>query len=251
VLVEGPVDALALAACGLPAVSLVETRPPAWLTERTFGRRVAVALDADPAGDAAATALLGRLRELGADAFRWRPPAVDGVKDWADLVKPGSGQAGSLPGLVAALLGHAESTPSAPPAPAAPVTLRRARGDWEGAAPGTAGGELARRFYRLVRAAAIATDAGEDDDVGPYLDRVGIGVADLAERFAVLRAGRASPPAPAWGDDHDGAGGAGAGERPRAGRRAAGGAAGDRPHRSAGVRAGEPDPAAVSRTGVD
>jgi Toprim-like len=103
VLVEGPVDALALCAAGLPAVALVETRPPVWLTERTFGRRVAVALDADAGGDAGAAALVARLAELGALPVRWRPPAGPGVKDWGDLAAPARGGPAALLPVLAAL----------------------------------------------------------------------------------------------------------------------------------------------------
>jgi hypothetical protein len=186
VLVEGPADALALHACGLPAVALVEARAPYWVPRRLFGRRVAVALDADETGDERSAELLAKLLQFGADAFRWRPPATEGVKDWADLATPDSGQAGWLPALVAALLGQAET---APEPTSSPITLRRAQAEWEAALLGTPEGELAHRFYRLVRAAVIATDAGEDDDVGPYLDRVGVATEDLAERLAMLRAG--------------------------------------------------------------
>jgi hypothetical protein len=192
VLVEGPCDALALHAVGVPAVALMETRPPIWLTRKTFGRRVAVALDADPAGDAAAAALVEKLRALGAAADRWRPPAAAGVKDWADVAQARNGGLVALRAVVAGVpeVPEVPASPELAPAPApARVTPRGARIAWEAAAPGTSEADLARRFSRLVRAAAIATDAGEDDDVGPYLDRVGVGAADLAERFALVRRG--------------------------------------------------------------
>jgi Toprim-like len=88
VLVEGPCDALALAAAGAPAVALVGTRPPVWLARRAFGRRVAVALDADPEGDRAAGALRADLESLGAlRVTRWRVPTVGGVKDFGDVAR--------------------------------------------------------------------------------------------------------------------------------------------------------------------
>ena len=192
VLVEGPCDALALHAVGVPAVALMATRPPVWLTRKTFGRRVAVALDADAAGDAAAAALVEKLRALGATADRWRPPAAAGVKDWADAAKPTQGGLEALRGLVAARAVPRSTAPATDPVgQPAPVTLRGARIAWEAARAGTAEADLARRFYRLVRAAAIATDAGEDEDVGPYLDRVGAVAVDLAERVALVRGRRA------------------------------------------------------------
>jgi Toprim-like len=86
VLVEGPCDALALHAAGVPAVALVGTRPPAWLARRTFGRRVAVALDADAEGDRAAGELRAALESLGAlRVTRWRVPRVGTAKDVGDL----------------------------------------------------------------------------------------------------------------------------------------------------------------------
>lgn len=86
VLVEGPCDALALHAAGVPAVALVGTRPPVWLTRRTFGRRVAVALDADAEGDRAAGELRTTLESLGAlHVTRWRVPNVGGAKDVGDV----------------------------------------------------------------------------------------------------------------------------------------------------------------------
>jgi Toprim-like len=87
VLVEGPCDALALAAAGVPAVALVGTRPPVWLVRRAFGRRVAVALDADLEGDRAAGELRAELESLGAlRVTRWRVPNVGDAKDFGDLV---------------------------------------------------------------------------------------------------------------------------------------------------------------------
>jgi hypothetical protein len=88
VLVEGPCDALALYAAGVPAVALVGTRPPVWLAQRAFGRRVAVATDADPEGDRAAAALRGDLESLGAlRVTRWRVPAAGGIKDFGDVAR--------------------------------------------------------------------------------------------------------------------------------------------------------------------
>ncbi len=86
VLVEGPCDALALHDAGVPAVALVGTRLPVWLTRRTFRRRVAVALDADAEGDRAAGELRTTLESLGAlRGTRWRVPNVGGAKDIGDV----------------------------------------------------------------------------------------------------------------------------------------------------------------------
>ncbi len=104
---EAPIDALTLAVCGVPAVALCGTSGPAWLAAACAFRRVALALDADAAGDAAATNLTTVLRSLGARVERWRPI---GAKDWnAILAEHG------LPALRAALCawtrdGHATAT---------------------------------------------------------------------------------------------------------------------------------------------
>jgi DNA primase len=61
----------------------VGTNAPAWLVKKLAFRQVAVAFDADTAGDAAAPRLIGQLRSFGAQVERWRPM---GVKDWNDLL---------------------------------------------------------------------------------------------------------------------------------------------------------------------
>jgi hypothetical protein len=83
VLVEGPLDALALAACGVPAVALVGVSGPAWLTIHAALRRVVLALDHDTAGDDAAEALAADLARFGAHCSRLRPAPW---KDWADAL---------------------------------------------------------------------------------------------------------------------------------------------------------------------
>lgn len=119
VLVEGPLDALALHAVGLPAVALGRTGPPAWLSQMTFGRRVAVALDADLEGDKAAAREIDRLGRLGALAFRWRPPERPGVKDFGDLAKPqNGGLAAGLWPVVAAFLRSGDAVGAPLPIPA-------------------------------------------------------------------------------------------------------------------------------------
>ena len=83
IVVEGPICALSLAAAGKSAIALCGTNAPAWLMKRLAFRRVAVAFDADAAGDAAAPRVIGDLRSFGAQVERWRPT---GVKDWNDLL---------------------------------------------------------------------------------------------------------------------------------------------------------------------
>jgi hypothetical protein len=57
-----------------------------WLARRTFGRRVAVALDADAEGDRAAGALRATLESPGAlRVTRWRVPRVGAAKDAGDV----------------------------------------------------------------------------------------------------------------------------------------------------------------------
>lgn|GEM_PF-999132 len=83
IIVEGPICALSLAAAGRSAIALCGTSAPAWLIKKLAFRRVAVAFDADAAGDAAAPRMIGELRAFGAHVERWRPT---GVKDWNDLL---------------------------------------------------------------------------------------------------------------------------------------------------------------------
>jgi hypothetical protein len=83
IIVEGPICALSVAAAGKSAIALCGTSAPAWLIKKLAFRRVAVAFDADAAGDAAAPRLIGDLRSFGAHVERWRPT---GVKDWNDLL---------------------------------------------------------------------------------------------------------------------------------------------------------------------
>jgi hypothetical protein len=79
VITEAPLDALALAACGVPAIALVGTTAPAWLP-LLGARNVLMATDNDPAGEAAAVELARGLRSLGVHCERLRPVA----KDWSD-----------------------------------------------------------------------------------------------------------------------------------------------------------------------
>jgi DNA primase len=83
VLVEAPIDALSLAAVGVPAVALCGTSGPAWLPAQAVLRPVALAFDADAAGDQAAAQLRQLLASVGATVTRWRP---EGAKDWNELL---------------------------------------------------------------------------------------------------------------------------------------------------------------------
>src|SRR4030095_13195124 len=76
---EAPIDALVLAACGLPAIALLGTAWRAWLPGALVGRNVAIATDADEAGDKCA-------REFGALVASWRL-RPEGAKDWAELAE--------------------------------------------------------------------------------------------------------------------------------------------------------------------
>lgn len=79
VITEAPIDALSLAAAGVPAIALCGTSGPAWLPGACAFRAVAVAFDGDAAGDVAAAKLSSALQALGATVERWRPTAG---KDW-------------------------------------------------------------------------------------------------------------------------------------------------------------------------
>ena len=81
IVVEGPADALSLAACGFPAIALHRTSWPDWLPRRLAFQHVAVALDADAAGDERSPILIAELETYGAKPFRLQPAR----KDWNDL----------------------------------------------------------------------------------------------------------------------------------------------------------------------
>jgi len=81
VLVEGPMDALAWAQEGIPAIA-VGTALPGWLATLVLDRVVILAQDADTAGDAAADRHEPVLTGWGARVSRKRPRAP--FKDWAE-----------------------------------------------------------------------------------------------------------------------------------------------------------------------
>lgn len=82
-IVEGPLDALSLALCRLPAVALMGTHWPDWLLGAATGKRIFLATDADPPGDAAAARLGEVFSRAGIQALRLRPPFG---KDWNDVL---------------------------------------------------------------------------------------------------------------------------------------------------------------------
>lgn len=83
IVVEAPIDALSLAVCDRPAIALCGTRWSQWLPPALAFSTVALALDADAAGDAAAAALAAALAPWGARVIRLRPV---GGKDWNELL---------------------------------------------------------------------------------------------------------------------------------------------------------------------
>jgi hypothetical protein len=86
VVVEGPMDALSLAECDVPAVALVCTRAPGWFRSAAAFQRVLVGLDADAEGDAKSELLMGELAPFARSVERLRPPVG---KDWNDALLAG------------------------------------------------------------------------------------------------------------------------------------------------------------------
>ena len=79
VVVEGPLDALSLAAAGVPALALWGTSATDWLASAVAFRRVALALDADEAGEGAVAKLAAALRRVRGDdrALAARPEGLE------------------------------------------------------------------------------------------------------------------------------------------------------------------------------
>jgi hypothetical protein len=82
--VEGPMDALSLAFCHLPAVAMMGTSWPDWLLEAIADKQVLIATDADTAGDEVAGRLIEALAADTPHLLRLRPPIG---KDWNDVLK--------------------------------------------------------------------------------------------------------------------------------------------------------------------
>lgn len=83
VVCEAPIDALSLALAGHPAIAFCGLTAPDWFVEAAAFRKVAIAFDADDAGDAAAKELCDRLTSFGATVEHWRPT---GFKDWNEML---------------------------------------------------------------------------------------------------------------------------------------------------------------------
>lgn len=82
-LVEAPIDALSLAACGLPAIATMGCNLPAWIWQAMHRKRALIGTDADEAGDTAAAEWKGPLEAYGAHTKRLRP---EGAKDWNEAL---------------------------------------------------------------------------------------------------------------------------------------------------------------------
>lgn len=80
IVVEAPIDALSLYACGFPALATCGTSWPDWLPDALALRPVLIGYDNDPSGegDKAAAKLAGDLQNAGAKCYRLRPAG----KDW-------------------------------------------------------------------------------------------------------------------------------------------------------------------------
>lgn len=91
-IVEAPIDALSLAAVGIPALATQGTSCPDWLPLALAFKTVLLGHDNDApdaygqrAGDMAAAGLIPALRSYGAEPQRWRPAAKDWNQDLEDL----------------------------------------------------------------------------------------------------------------------------------------------------------------------
>ena len=83
VVTEAPIDALSIAVAGFPAFAFCGCNAPRWLHLIGGLRRVLIATDADPVGDAAAAKIAANLRTFGATCQRLRP---EGAKDWNEFL---------------------------------------------------------------------------------------------------------------------------------------------------------------------
>ena len=84
VICEAPIDALSVALCGFPALALCgKDGWPDWLPIKCAFKNVALAFDADDAGDSGAEKLGNVFSSLGAKPFRLRP---EGGKDWNEVL---------------------------------------------------------------------------------------------------------------------------------------------------------------------
>lgn len=84
IVTEAPIDALSLAVLGFPSVALCGTSIPHWFHLACGLKKVALATDADEAGDAAAAKHEAFLSVYGAQCFRLRP---EDAKDWNEMLQ--------------------------------------------------------------------------------------------------------------------------------------------------------------------
>jgi hypothetical protein len=88
---EAPIDALSLAACGLPCIALGCTRAPGWLAKALAFRHVILGLDNDGngAGDSGAQDLAASLQAVGSKALRLKPYRTpdQSKSDWNTMLQ--------------------------------------------------------------------------------------------------------------------------------------------------------------------
>jgi hypothetical protein len=80
---EAPIDALSLAMAGYPAIAMIGTSWADWLPRHCAFRNVAIATDADEAGDEAAIKLTQELKKWGSRYQRLKP---EKAKDWNEAL---------------------------------------------------------------------------------------------------------------------------------------------------------------------
>ena len=86
VIVEAPIDALSLAACGIPAIATIGTSFPDWLAGALGPNKVIfMGHDNDTSGELGSKAAAEKLRKIGVTPSRLRPPK--GCKDWNDALQ--------------------------------------------------------------------------------------------------------------------------------------------------------------------
>ena len=118
VITEAPIDALSLAAAGMPAVALCGTAFRPWLAEHYAPRTVLLAFDADDAGRSATDHWSAELRRVGAYVRTMLPGAH--AKDWNDVLQANGAEAlrVHLAEITQELAGRSD-----PPMPSAPLRV--------------------------------------------------------------------------------------------------------------------------------